>query len=284
MEWSQTYGKLCYYRGIWMDDFLLCVLFSSPSPMAVSRKPAAEGGGAVTARGTRTFRHTPWWPLTVIRSLYEVFYRKSEGYKESWISSLLLGSSNIQEEYFIPTQGAKARCNIWEAIDDPYLPHRVQSHPSTRWNYHYSHRANILPTGQKRILRRISETDTTKASSWPKRSILAIIFWEEYEELIGKWSKYFFTEHTNMNYLYYHSMMYIQFSLCIFSASFFTPFLGGAGRAWGRGLLQRLSDQPRPGHHENKWRPILAMRSRSRSKISSLFLLRRVNACHCSAE
>lgn len=175
MEWSQTYGKLCYYRGIWMDDFLLCVLFSSPSPMAVSRKPAAEGGGAVTARGTRTFRHTPWWPLTVIRSLYEVFYRKSEGYKESLISNLLLGSSNIQEEYFIPTQDAKARCNIWEAIDDPYLPHRVQSHPSTRWNYHYSHRANILPTGQKRILRRISETDTTKASSWPKRSILSVI-------------------------------------------------------------------------------------------------------------
>ena len=51
--------------------------FSVPSPVADSWKSAAESGGAVTTRARGTFTDTPWWPLTIISSLYEVFYRKS---------------------------------------------------------------------------------------------------------------------------------------------------------------------------------------------------------------
>ena len=138
------------------------------------------------------------------------------------ISSLLLRSSNVQEEYFISTGDAKAPWNIWRVTDAPDLPHRVLSRPSTRWNYHYSHRANILRSRQRRIQRRISETDTTKASSWLKRSILGSIFWEE-QEMISKRSTYFFTAHIQKWTIYANiqlSLLYIFLSsfptLCCF--------------------------------------------------------------------
>ena len=51
--------------------------FSGLSPMADSWKPAAEGSGVVTTSDRGTFTDTPWWPLKIISSLYEVFYRKS---------------------------------------------------------------------------------------------------------------------------------------------------------------------------------------------------------------
>lgn len=145
------------------------------------------------------------------------------------ISSLLLRSSNVQEEYFISTRDAKAPWNIWKVTDAPDLPHRVLSRPSTRWNYHYSHRANILPSRQRRIQRRISETDTTKASSWLKRSILGTIFWEE-QEMISKRSTYFFTAHI-LKWTIYAT---IQLSLLyIFLSSF--PTLWGLWGAAGEG-------------------------------------------------
>lgn len=145
------------------------------------------------------------------------------------ISSLLLRSSNVQEEYFISTRDAKAPWNIWKVTDAPDLPHRVLSRPSTRWNYHYSHRANILPSRQRRIQRRISETDTTKASSWLKRSILGTIFWEE-QEMISKQSTYFFTAHI-LKWTIYAT---IQLSLLyIFLSSF--PTLWGLWGAAGEG-------------------------------------------------
>lgn len=52
----------------------MCVLFSLL--LARSRKPAAEGGVALTPRGEFTFRHTPRWPLTIISTFYGLFYRK----------------------------------------------------------------------------------------------------------------------------------------------------------------------------------------------------------------
>lgn len=51
--------------------------FSGLSPVADSWKPAAAGSGVVTTSDRGTFTDTPWWPLTIISSLYEVFYRKS---------------------------------------------------------------------------------------------------------------------------------------------------------------------------------------------------------------
>lgn len=72
VEWSQTYGKLYDYRGIWMDDFLLCVPFPIPSPLVYSRKPAAQGARSVLSRSTCHVIPMPWWPLTITSSFYDV--------------------------------------------------------------------------------------------------------------------------------------------------------------------------------------------------------------------
>lgn len=96
--------------------------------------------------------------------------------KKSLISGLFLGSSNVQEEYSIPTQDAKGQCHMRDVVSVLDLPHRVQSRPHTRRNSRYSHRANILPSGRERIRRRMSETDTAQAFSLLRRSILVNVF------------------------------------------------------------------------------------------------------------
>lgn len=46
--------------------------------------------------------------------IWGVLQEKVKGKKKSLISSLFLGSSNVQEKYFIPTQDAKGQWNLWE--------------------------------------------------------------------------------------------------------------------------------------------------------------------------
>lgn len=178
MEWSQTYGKLYYYRGIWMGDFLLGVLFSvSPWPTAGSQLQRVAR--QLPQNTVHTQSHVLVATYNCKQFIWGVLQEKVKSTKKSLISGLFLGSSHVQEEYSIPTQDAKGQWNTWDVMSGPDLPHRVQSRPCTRWHSHYSHRANILLSGRERIQRRRSEIDTAQAFSLLKRSILVSMFWEE---------------------------------------------------------------------------------------------------------
>lgn len=93
--------------------FFLYVFFSLSRPTARSQLQ-------------RVVRHLPWGAhahsdtrlgghLHHKQFIWCVLQEKVTGKKKSLISSLFLGSSNVQEKYFIPTQDAKGQWNLWEA-------------------------------------------------------------------------------------------------------------------------------------------------------------------------
>lgn len=62
--------------------------------------------------------------------------------------------------------------------------------------------------------------------------------------MISKRSTYFYSTRTEMNYLCYHSIVFVVYLLSSF------PTLRGFRELQGRALTQ-------PGHREDKWRPNL---------------------------
>lgn len=87
VEWSQTYGKLYYYRGIWMDSFLLCVLFfrSIPSGWLLEISCPKWWGSYHQGQG-HIHRHTLVATYNHKQFIWGVLQEKLKGKEKAWLA------------------------------------------------------------------------------------------------------------------------------------------------------------------------------------------------------
>lgn len=74
--WSEAKHMANYTITEEFGRMIFSYVYYFQSLIGPQQEASCEGGEAVTSRRTCTFRHMPWWPLTIISSLYEVFYRE----------------------------------------------------------------------------------------------------------------------------------------------------------------------------------------------------------------